>query len=575
MAGIDASTGVAHADTIAPTVTSSAVLNEAAGTRSFTALTTAANDYLVVEAVLPGDDNTSLTASGGGLTYTKQIDTGSEATNTHLRHYVWTAPDAAGGSRTVRLTASGPYPYVARASVVHGSGGVGAHVANRTTKTVSVTRQGDHSMVFMSGGDWFTNPVGTPAWTPGGSTLTAVRGSEATYVFGRWDDSGTAATASHGVASGVSWTRPGMAVLEMKGALAADPTPPSTPGNLHVTATTTSSVSLAWDASTDNVGVTGYNVYRNGSQVAAPAGTSFTDTGLTAGTTYTYTVQAHDAAGNFSAASAPVDGTTQSGSSQCAPYPSFPDASCTGPTGQATMATYNGPMNITTAGTVIENVIINTAGMTVSANNVTFRNCKIIYSGTGEADYGLIEANPVTGTVFDHCEIDGKGLVKDGIHGGDNFTVNGCNIHDVGNGVEAGWAFTVKESYIWNIVSPAGYGWHADGIQAWDGTHDMLIDHNTVLMPAGEDGTVDFLGPSAQSNNLVQHNLLAGGGYSVSVGSSTSNTNVQIINNHYSTRYFPKVGYYDIYYYGDGETSGETVSGNVIDETGAPADHNI
>jgi hypothetical protein len=61
----------------------------------------------------------------------------------------------------------------------------------------------------------------------------------------------------------------------------------------------------------------------------------------------------------------------------------------------------------------------------------------------------------------------------------------------------------------------------------------------------------------------------------VSVGGSTSNTNVRIINNHYSTRYFPKVGSYDIYYYGDGETTGETVSGNVIDETGAPADHNL
>jgi hypothetical protein len=269
----------------------------------------------------------------------------------------------------------------------------------------------------------------------------------------------------------------------------------------------------------------------------------------------------------------PTPTPTPSSSGTCAPYPSFPNASCTGTTG--TLTTYSGSLTFSTPGQVIQNVIINTSsGVTVTANNVTFRNCKIIYTGTATIN-ALVEANAPTGTVFDHCEFDGKQLAKDDIHGGDNFTVTGCNIHDTGNGVEAGSSFTVKESYIWNIVSPAGYGWHADGVQAWDGASNMLVDHNTILMPAGEDGTVDFVGSSPQSNNLVQHNLLAGGGYSVSVGSSTSNTNVRIINNHLSTRFFPKVGYYDIYYYGDGEVSGETISGNVIDETGTPADHNI
>jgi Right handed beta helix region len=260
-------------------------------------------------------------------------------------------------------------------------------------------------------------------------------------------------------------------------------------------------------------------------------------------------------------------------SGTCAPYPSFPDASCTGPTG--TLRTYAGSQTFSTAGAVIQNVIINTpTGIEVTANNVTFHNCKILYTGTRTIN-AIVEANAPTGTVFDHCEIAGKQLAKDGIHGGDNFTVTGCNIHDVGNGVEAGSSFTVRESYIWNIVSPAGLNWHADGIQGWDGASNMVIDHNTVLMPAGEDGTVNFVGPTAQGNNLVQHNLLAGGGYTISVGSPAGNTNVRIINNHLSTRYFPKVGSYNIYYYGDGEAPGETVSGNVIDETGAAANSNI
>jgi cellulose 1,4-beta-cellobiosidase len=60
--------------------------------------------------------------------------------------------------------------------------------------------------------------------------------------------------------------------------------------------------SLSWTASTDNVGVTGYIVRRNGAQIATPAATSFADTGLSAATTYTYTVAARDAAGNVSSA---------------------------------------------------------------------------------------------------------------------------------------------------------------------------------------------------------------------------------------------------------------------------------
>ncbi|TDD61621.1 hypothetical protein E1263_06955 [Kribbella antibiotica] len=92
-----------------------------------------------------------------------------------------------------------------------------------------------------------------------------------------------------------------------------DTTPPSTPTGLAATGTTSSSVSLAWNASTDNVGVTGYAVYRNGTEVATASGTTYTDTGRTASTSYTYTVKARDAAGNLSAVSNSVTATTQGG----------------------------------------------------------------------------------------------------------------------------------------------------------------------------------------------------------------------------------------------------------------------
>ncbi len=105
-----------------------------------------------------------------------------------------------------------------------------------------------------------------------------------------------------------------------------DTTPPSAPSNLQSTGKTATSVSLSWTASTDNVGVTGYDVYRGSTKVGSPTGTSFTDTGLTASTSYSYTVKAHDAAGNSSAASNAITVTTDSGGGGDTTPPSAPSS---------------------------------------------------------------------------------------------------------------------------------------------------------------------------------------------------------------------------------------------------------
>ena len=89
-----------------------------------------------------------------------------------------------------------------------------------------------------------------------------------------------------------------------------DTTPPSTPTGLTGAAAGSTGANLSWSASTDNVGVTAYILLRNGVQVATAATTSFTDTGLSAATTYSYTVAARDAAGNISPDSTSVSVTT-------------------------------------------------------------------------------------------------------------------------------------------------------------------------------------------------------------------------------------------------------------------------
>lgn len=83
----------------------------------------------------------------------------------------------------------------------------------------------------------------------------------------------------------------------------SDTTPPSAPQNLAATPTNSSTVNLSWSQSTDNVGVAGYKVYRDNTEIGTSAVPSFTDTSVVKGTTYNYTIKAYDSAGNLSVSS--------------------------------------------------------------------------------------------------------------------------------------------------------------------------------------------------------------------------------------------------------------------------------
>ena len=99
-----------------------------------------------------------------------------------------------------------------------------------------------------------------------------------------------------------------------------DITAPSTPAGLSASAVSSSQINLSWSASTDNVGVTGYRVYRAGTLLATlGAVTAYQNTGLTPSTSFSYTVQALDAAGNASAQSAAASATTRAAPDTAAP----------------------------------------------------------------------------------------------------------------------------------------------------------------------------------------------------------------------------------------------------------------
>ncbi|MGE5549953.1 MAG: PKD domain-containing protein [Bacteroidota bacterium] len=124
----------------------------------------------------------------------------------------------------------------------------------------------------------------------------------ATWAAGYYDISAQAVDKA-GNATGTVW-----ATVEVR--RDGDTEPPSIPMNLLAEDVTDTTVTLIWSASTDNMGVTGYKVYRDGTETGTSTDTRFVDTELTPNATYTYTVSAFDAADNESDASTPITVTT-------------------------------------------------------------------------------------------------------------------------------------------------------------------------------------------------------------------------------------------------------------------------
>ena len=194
--------------------------------------------------------------------------------------------------------------------------------------------------------------------------------------------------------------------------------------------------------------------------------------------------------------------------------------------------------------------------VTVTATNVTIKNSRISNVGFFGVD---IEGGSVT---LQNVEIDCGGTGTKGILNG-GFTAIRVNIHNCDDGVFADRDFTIRDSYIHDLAtSPIA---HNDGIQSVDAINITIV-HNRIY---GVDTSAINLngnsgGPLAQ-NALVKDNLLAGGGWTLYCPADAS-TNVQILNNAFSTKFFPKVGGF-----GPATDCARVIqSGNVYHETGEP-----
>ncbi|MFD4606501.1 chitinase [Streptomyces sp. NPDC058440] len=173
-------------------------------------------------------------------------------------------------------------------------------VKPNSTYTLSAWVQGGYTYLGATG----TGTTDVSTWTPDSAgwkqlSTTFTTGSSTTSV----------SVYLHGWYGQAAYYADDVSVFGPDGG-GGDPAPkvPSAPGGLAVTGTTSSSVSLSWNAVS---GATGYNIYRDGSKVTAVSGTSATVTGLAAATSYSFQVTATNAAGE-SARSATVTGTTAS-----------------------------------------------------------------------------------------------------------------------------------------------------------------------------------------------------------------------------------------------------------------------
>ncbi len=119
-----------------------------------------------------------------------------------------------------------------------------------------------------------------------------------------------------------------------------DTTAPTAP-TLSASGTTTSATNLSWTGATDNVAVTGYDVYQGSALLGSTSSTSYIVNGLSASTTYTFSVKAKDAAGNVSASSNSVSVTTLANTSDTT-APTAPTLSASGTTANATNLSWSG-----------------------------------------------------------------------------------------------------------------------------------------------------------------------------------------------------------------------------------------
>ncbi len=268
--------------------------------------------------------SSSTSDTGTTITWAASTDNVGVSDYLVLRNGVQVGVTAATSYSDSGLTPSTTYSYTVKARDAVGNTSAASTAKSVTTMstggntaTVYYKNTANWSTVNIhyapTGGNWTAVP-GVPmslactGWMSKLVALDAATGLTAAFNngSGTWDNHGGA---NYTLGTGVSAINAGVVTLTNP-CTGGDTTAPTTPAGLSSNSVTATSLNLSWTAATDNVGVTGYKVLRNSTQIGTTTTASYSDSGLTAGTSYSYAVQAYDGMGNLSAVSSALSVTT-------------------------------------------------------------------------------------------------------------------------------------------------------------------------------------------------------------------------------------------------------------------------
>jgi hypothetical protein len=288
--GTSSSVNVTVADQTAPTVSVTAPVASSFIGGTTNAVTATASDNVGVVGVQFKLDGNNLGVEDNASPYSVNWDSTSATNGAHTITAV--ARDAAGNTTTsssVSVTVDNAAPTVSITAPTAGSL-VNGTVAVNTTATDNTGGSGIAKVELYVDGV-LNSTVSSSPYNFTWNTTALAFGSQHTLTAKAYD----------------KVTAPNVATSTAVTVTVQDTTPPTTPTNLHTVTVLPTSISLAWTASTDNVAVSGYQVKRGGTLLATTSSLSYSDSNLTPGTAYTYTVTAVDSAGNTSTpASLPV-----------------------------------------------------------------------------------------------------------------------------------------------------------------------------------------------------------------------------------------------------------------------------
>ena len=253
---------------------------------------------------------------------------------------------------------------------------------------------------------------------------------------------------------------------------------------------------------------------------------------------------------------------------------SFPDGDTTGlPAGARLKAPSSATLRVRKAGTVINGVDIR-ADISVEADNVTIKNSRVITAG----DWGIIQRESAKGLVVEDSEIRGNGTdrLQHAIFNlGGAITIARNDMSAVSDAISTPVGLIV-DNYLHDPVYFDGD--HTDMIQSNSGPpagQQLVIRHNTVINTLDQTSAVAlFQDFGVQHDAVIDHNLLAGGGYALYGGAGKMGTayNIKVTGNVFSREVHASSGQFGPVAYWDGAGSGNVWQGNVWADTGRPVD---